>query len=140
MMKNSLALVVSGMLLITALAMNACTAEKTNQVSVNYVVPKSPAYQHIYTLLAEKDHTLEKLQEILSPFRLPWTLEISLTECGGEADATYGHGTITICYEYIDKLWNRYACENHSGWNRANRYSCRTLSRHRSTRIRSCLV
>ncbi len=106
MMKNSLALVVSGMLLITALAMNACTAEKTNQVSVNYVVPKSPAYQHIYTLLAEKDHTLEKLQEILSPFRLPWTLEISLTECGGEADATYGHGTITICYEYIDKLWN----------------------------------
>jgi len=115
MMKNSLILAVSGMILITALAMNACTAEKTNQVSVNYIPPKNPAYQHIYTLLKEERHTLEKLQEDLSPFRLPATLEILLTECDGEADAFYGDDRITICYEYIDELWKNMPAKTTAG-------------------------
>ena len=115
MMKNSLVLAVSGMILITALAMNACTAGKTNQVRGNYMPPKKPAYQHIYTLLKEERHTLEKLQEFLSPFRLPWTLEISLAECDGEADAMYGNGTITICYEYIDELWKNMPAKTTAG-------------------------
>jgi hypothetical protein len=118
-MKNSLALAVSGMILVTALAMTACTEEKTNQVSVDnvppaktnqvsvsYTPPENPAYQHIYTLLKEERHSLERIQELLSPFRLPWTLEIVLAECAGEADAIYWDGTITICYEYIDELWD----------------------------------
>ena len=81
MMKNSLALAVSGMILITALAMTACTeeealpAEKTNQVIVNYVVPTKPAHQQIYELLKERQ-SLEQLQELLSPFRLRWPLYI----------------------------------------------------------------
>lgn len=103
MMKNSLVLAVSGMILITALAMNACTAEKTSQVRANYVPPKNPAHQQVYELLKERQ-SLEKFQELLSPFRLPWTLNISLTECDGEADAMYSDGTITICYEYIEDL------------------------------------
>jgi hypothetical protein len=106
MMKNSLVLAVSGMILITALAMTACTAEKTNQVSVNYIAPENPAYLPIYTLLKEERHSLERIQEILSPFRLPWTLEIVLAECNGEADAIYSDGKITICYEYINELWD----------------------------------
>jgi hypothetical protein len=103
MMKNSLVLAVSGMILITALAMNACTAEKTSQVHANYVPPKNPAHQQVYELL-KKRQSLEKFQELLSPFRLPWTLNISLAECDGEADAMYSDGTITICYEYIEDL------------------------------------
>jgi hypothetical protein len=109
MMKNSLTFAVSGMILVTALAVTACTeeetlpAEKTNQVFVNYVVPTKPAHQQIYKLLKERE-TLENLQEFLSPFRLRWPLYISLTECDGEADATYGDDTITICYEYIEEL------------------------------------
>ena len=108
-MKNSLALTVSGMILITALAMTACTdeetlpAEKTNQIIVNYVVPTKPEHQQIYKLFKER-RTLEHLQEFLSPFRLRWPLNITLTGCDGEADAIYGDGTITICYEYIEEL------------------------------------
>jgi len=102
-MKNRLVLAVNGMILITALAMTACTAEKSNQVSVNYVPPKNPAHQQVYELLKERQ-SLEKFQELLSPFRLPWTLNISLTECDGEADAMYSDDTITICYEYIEDL------------------------------------
>ena len=108
MMKNCLTLAVSGMILITALAMTACTAVKTNQVKtnqvrINYVFPKNPAHQQVYELLKERQ-SLEKLQEFLSPFRLEWTLNISLTECDGEADAMYSDDTITICYEYIEEL------------------------------------
>jgi len=103
MMKNSLVLAVSGMILISALAMNACTAEKTSQVRANYVPPKNPAHQQVYELLKERQ-SLEKFQELLSPFRLQWTLNISLAECDGEADAMYSDGTITICYEYIEDL------------------------------------
>jgi len=102
-MKNSLVLAVSGMILITALAMNACTAEKTSQVRANYVPPKNPAHQQVYKLLKERQ-SLEKLKELFSPFRLEWILNVSLTECDGEADAMYSDDTITICYEYIEDL------------------------------------
>ena len=102
-MKNSLALAGKGMILITALAMTACTAAKTNQIRVNCVPPMNPAHQQVYELLKERQ-SLEKLQEFLSPFRLPWTLELSLAECDGEADAMYGDDKITICYEYIEEL------------------------------------
>ena len=103
-----MALAGKGMILITALAMTACTAMKTNQIKPNqvrisYVSPKNPAHQQVYELLKERQ-SLEKLQEFLSPFRLQWTLNISLTECDGEADAMYSDGTITICYEYIEEL------------------------------------
>jgi len=109
MMKNSLAFVVSGMSIITALAMAACTeeeslpAEKTNQVIVNYVFPEKTAHQQMYKLPKER-HTLEKLKKFFSPFLLRWPLYILLTECDGEADAFYGDDTITICYEYIEGL------------------------------------
>jgi len=109
-MKFSLALAVSGMIFITIWAMTACTAVKTNQVTVktnqirvNYVPPKNPEHQQIYEFLKERQ-SLEQIQEFLSPFRLRWTLNISLTGCDGEPDAMYSDDTITICYEYIEDL------------------------------------
>ena len=119
-MKNSLAFVISGFTLITAMAIAACTDEESRQDSANYVVPPAKSnriivtyelpenqeYLHIYSLLKEDRQSLEKLQELLSPIRLPWTLELLLAECDGEADAMYWDGTITICYEYIAELWD----------------------------------
>ena len=89
---------------MAALAGNAGTEGKTNQIIVNYDPPKNPEYQPIYTLLKEERQTLEKLQEFLSPFRLRWPLTLSLAECDGEADAMYSYDIITICYEYIEAL------------------------------------
>ena len=114
-MKNTLVLFVSGLVVVIVLAGSACNAGKTNQIIVNYEPPKNPAHQPIYTLLKEERKTLEKLQEFLSPFRLPWTLEILLTECDGEADAWYGGDKITICYEYIDELWKNMPAETTAG-------------------------
>jgi hypothetical protein len=88
----------------------ALAAPKAKQVSVSYVPPKNPEHQAIYDGLKER-RSLEKLQEFLSPFRLPRTLKISLAGCNGEADAFYGEGLITICYEYIEELWKRMPVE-----------------------------
>ena len=103
MMKTALAVTVAGMILITAMAMPAFAASKANRVSIRYVPPKNPAHQEIYTKLKQRG-ALEKLQRLLSPFRLPRTLRISLTGCDGEADAWYEDDDITICYEYVAEL------------------------------------
>lgn len=114
-MKNCLILIVSGMVLITALPCNAGKEGKTNQILINYDQPENPDYQRIYNLLKDERQTLEKLQEFLSPFRLRWPVELLLTECDGEADAWYGDGTITICYEYVDELWRNMPSEPVAG-------------------------
>ena len=104
MMKTNLALAVFGMVLITAMATTAFTASKPDRVSVRYVLPKNPAHQKIYVELKRRG-SFEKLQEFLSPIRLPEKLRISLAGCDGEADAFYEDAAITICYEYINDLW-----------------------------------
>ena len=114
MMKTALAIAVAGMILITAMAIPAFAASKTNRVSIRYVPPKNPAHQEIYTELKQRG-ALEKLQNLLSPFRLPRTLRISLTGCDGEADAFYEDGDITICYEYINELFENMPQEKTPG-------------------------
>jgi hypothetical protein len=104
MMKTALAVAVTGMLLVTAPAMTAFAASKTNRVKVSLVLPKNPAHRRAYKELKER-RVAERLQEFLSPFRLPRTLKISVAGCGGEDDATYGDDAITICYEYVEKLF-----------------------------------
>jgi hypothetical protein len=109
-MKNVLVLWVRGMTLIAVSVVTACgdmqflPPEKTNRLVVSYEVPTKPAHQQIHDLL-KKRQLLEKLKDFLSPFRLRWPLYMSLTECGGEADAYYGDDKIRICYEYIEELW-----------------------------------
>ena len=109
MMKNNLAFAFSGMILVTALALTACSEEetlppeKTNQIVIEYVYPTKPAHQQIHDFMMER-HTLESLQELLSPFRLRWPLKLSVEECDGEADAMYDDDKIIICYEYIEEL------------------------------------
>ena len=105
MMKTSLAFAIACMLLATAVAMTAFAAPKTDQVRVRYVPPKEQKHKAIYDDLRER-RALERLREFLSPFQLPRTLKIKLAGCDGEADAFYGDHVITICYEYVEALWN----------------------------------
>ena len=81
-MKNNLAAAVGGMILVTALAVAAGNAAKTNRVSISYVPPTNPAHQQVYELLKER-HSLERIQEFFSPFRLQYPLHIFLTGCDG---------------------------------------------------------
>src|SRR5262249_24602355 len=78
-------------------------AAQADRVTVSYVIPKNPAHQPIYQQLKEVSF-LEKLQQFLSPFRLPHALLVKVEGCDGDANAFYDDNVITICYEYIEEL------------------------------------
>ncbi|WP_095089794.1 DUF4344 domain-containing metallopeptidase [Mesorhizobium sophorae] len=78
-------------------------AAQANRVTVSYVLPKNSAHQPIYEQLKEV-RFLERLQQFLSPFRLPRPLLVKVEGCGGDANAWYEDNVITICYEYIEGL------------------------------------
>ena len=97
-MRTALTLAVASMLVATTMATTAFARSQTNRVEIRYEPPKDPEHGQIYEALKGR-RSLEKLQEFLSPFRLPRTLRITLEGCDGEADAWYGDDAITICYE-----------------------------------------
>ena len=103
-MRTALTLAVASMLVATAMATTAFADSQTTRVQIRYEPPKDPEHGQIYEEF-KRLRGLEKLQEFLSPFRLPRTLTIMLAGCDGEADAFYGDDEITICYEYVDELW-----------------------------------
>jgi len=102
-MKFSLVITLAAMVLATIMSITAFAASKSNQVTIRYVPPKNQAHQQIYVELKQIG-ALENLQELLSPFRLPRSLQVSLDECDGDPDAFYDYASITICYEYINLL------------------------------------
>jgi Putative metallopeptidase len=77
--------------------------DQTNRVSIAYIAAKDPVLQEFYSLLAQR-HALEKIREILGPFRLPEELTIKTAECG-VINSWYKREnfkpTVTVCYEYL---------------------------------------
>jgi hypothetical protein len=103
-MKMAFGSALAGLLSITAVAMAADGGSKTNQVTFSYEPPENPAHQAVYKELRDR-RVLERLQEFLSPFRLPRTLRFSMAGCDGEDDAFYWDGEVTICYELVARLF-----------------------------------
>ena len=77
-----------------------------HQIAIAYEKPKNPAHDQLRDLLVQA-RVLEQVQEILSPFRLPKTLPISIESCDGELDARYlySEARIKVCYEYLHDIW-----------------------------------
>ena len=81
--------------------------EQTNRVSIAYVTTKDLVLQRFYSLLTEQ-RALERVQQALSPFRLPEELTIKTAECG-VVNSLYKreenfNPTVTICYEYLRRI------------------------------------
>jgi hypothetical protein len=103
-MRAVLLLVIAWMILSPEIVTKTQAAPaRANRVSVSYVPPKNPAHQPIYDQLKEVGF-LEKLQKLLTPFRLPRALLVKVEGCKGDANAFYENDVITICYEYIEQL------------------------------------
>ena len=93
-MKWMRALVALACMLAPAAAAHAAPA-KTGSIEIVYMPPKNPQHQSIYERL--KDHrVLERLQQLLSPFRLPRTLTVRVEGCDGETDAWYADDAVTV--------------------------------------------
>jgi hypothetical protein len=86
-------------------AMGANDAQP-NRIKIRYVAPKNPDLQQIYDRL-ENYQFLQKIQQILSPLRLPEDLHIQTTECG-VINAWYklenSAPTVTVCYELLKTI------------------------------------
>jgi Putative metallopeptidase len=104
-MKAVVVLVVTWTVLVPQILTRAqAAADRDSRVSVSYVPPKDPAHRAIYEQLGQL-RFLERLQRLLTPFRLPGALLVKLEGCDGDANAFYESNVITVCYEYIDQLW-----------------------------------
>lgn len=77
---------------------------KPDQIKIQYVPPKDPAHATIYTRLQNLEF-LERVQQFLSPVKLPGPLLFKTEGCDGEVNAWFEDNAITICYEYIDEMW-----------------------------------
>src|SRR5262249_54009818 len=73
------------------------------RVSIEYVVPTNPDFKELYGFLRNR-RALEKIQEIVSPFRFSEQLIIKTAECGA-VNSYYQRldfkPTVTICYEFL---------------------------------------
>jgi len=83
----------------------AIANEQANRIRIEYFNPTNSVYKPVYEMLKER-RTLEKLQEIFSPFRLPNDLTLRTGDCEGVANAWYDHDSaaISICYEYVVEI------------------------------------
>ena len=80
--------------------------DQVNRVSIVYGQPNNSAFAQLYDLLRGR-RALERIQEILSPLRLPEPLTIKTTECGA-INSYYQRENfkpvVTICYEYLKNI------------------------------------
>jgi hypothetical protein len=79
---------------------------QSDRLSIVYVPPNNSGFQEVYDLLRQH-RALEKVKEILSPFRFSEQLTIETTECGA-VNSYYQRKnfkpTVTICYEFLKRI------------------------------------
>lgn len=93
---------IASILMVVAVAPGFAGA-KTNQIRIAYVVPKDRDLLKVYKDVKGR-RVLERLQEFLSPFRLPKPVKFTFQGCDGEDDASYFDNNVTVCYELVDEL------------------------------------
>jgi Putative metallopeptidase len=80
--------------------------DQSSRVSIVYIPPSNSTFQVPYDVLKDR-RALEKIQEILSPFRWSEDLTIKTAECG-VANSWYRREnlkpTVTICYEFLKHI------------------------------------
>jgi hypothetical protein len=88
-----------------AFAASVSAAPKSNQIRYEYVLPKNPEHKAIHDHM-KQGRTLELLQQLLSPIRLPHPLLFKVAGCDGVKNAWYDNEVITVCYELLANFVN----------------------------------
>jgi Putative metallopeptidase len=81
---------------------------KPDRIDISYMEPESPAHQTLYRRLKEH-RALEKIRDLLRPLRLPHRLLLQTRGCDGVANAWSNEESVTVCYEFIDEIWQKMA-------------------------------
>jgi len=77
---------------------------KADRIDIQYVAPKNSEHRPLFEVLKEH-RALERLRDVLRPFRLPRRLLIKVEGCDGDSNAWYEEGAVTVCYEFLDAIW-----------------------------------
>ena len=77
---------------------------RSDRIKISYVPPKNSAHENLLRLLKER-RILERFKSFLSPLRLPRPLLLKTEGCDGESNAWYEDDAITVCYEYLDDIF-----------------------------------
>jgi Putative metallopeptidase len=77
---------------------------RPNRIQFEYVTPQNPQHERVYTQVKEA-RALEKIQQLFNPFRLPMDLTVKTIGCDGRSNAWYQRPALTLCYEYLDEIW-----------------------------------
>jgi hypothetical protein len=111
LLRISLKIVGPAVMAALALAMPAARALDepfTGSIKVSYDSPGNTTLKRTYDMVRERN-SLEMMQEIFSPFRLPEDLHIKMTNCNGVPNAYFTREnkvpTIRICYEYLHQVY-----------------------------------
>ena len=85
---------------------SANQGDQPNRIVIEYGIPVDASLQDLYQIMKIKG-SLEKIQKILSPLRLPEELMVKTAECR-KVDAWYrrenSRPTVTICYELVKHI------------------------------------
>jgi hypothetical protein len=76
---------------------------RTDRVRAVLVAPTNALHQPIHDKL-ENGRVLDRIAELLAPFRLPREVVIKVAGCDGVDNAFYGDAEITVCYEYLQNV------------------------------------
>ena len=80
--------------------------DQPSRIKIRYDAPSNPDLQEIYGRLRDHDY-LDRIQQILSPLRLPEELTIKTTQCG-MMNAWYrrehSNPVVTVCYELLNNI------------------------------------
>jgi hypothetical protein len=88
-----------------ARAQSSVTAALSSQVRAVYEPPADQKFAPIYQALAKR-RVLERLQEFLSPLRLPKVQVVRVAQCGTDKVRYQSGGPVTICFELVQKIIN----------------------------------
>jgi hypothetical protein len=80
------------------------TDAQASRIKIEYFDPANPALRSVYELVKQR-RTLERIQETFGAFRLPTELTIRTGSCEGVANAWYDRPAISVCYEYLDQIY-----------------------------------
>ncbi len=102
--------------LLAQSAVSSTAIDQPSRVSIAYIPPENSPFQELYDFL-RGHRALERIQEILSPFRSPEELTIKTAECKA-INSFYGREnfkpTVTICYEFLKNILDSLPNENNA--------------------------
>jgi hypothetical protein len=79
-------------------------ANSGSKIDIAYIEPDDPTYRPQYDALKRRQ-VLEELQEFLAPLKLDRQLLVQVRQCGKMIEYYEHSGPVTICYEYVRKLY-----------------------------------